>query len=1345
MSHFPSATARRSSHRRSAARSRRPPAAGGRTSAGSRRHAPSSSLDALTPKTIEAPWRGGYRFSHGPHCARTQHPGDPRHEPRRLHPGRRRRGGGSGGPGGGGGSGGQGAGGGGGGSGAGGGGKSAPDPNRYPECGTVSHPIDVVTGRVFTHGIPICTLPGPLPLVWERSYSTAMADRDAGLGYGWGHSLGWELEVRSHRVRVWTGLGTAVDLPKPAEGEEVPGKWGYRLRRDEDGWLLDVGDGVRRRFACAQDGSRRARLTAVEDRNGNRIALAYDEKDGGLVGVTDSAGRRLRLRDRIAGEQRVTTIEVQLDEGRGEWLALGTLTRDRGGDLVAATDADGHGWRHAYDEGHLLVEDTDRNGLTWRFVYDGQRRGVEAWGDYRGRVDPSLAGERPEYLYDQETRWKGIHHCKVNYWDIGFTEVVDFSQARRFHGNEHGTLDKQVIGGAVVAATYREDGWMTSRRNERGGTEVFERNERGSVVRHTGLLGHVTAIERDANDLPIELVDAAGGIHRFERDARGNVTLYVDPTGAATFRRYDARGLVVEEISPNGERTAFSYDAHGNCAEVTLASGATWRFRYDRLGRRTAEIDPFGAETRYRWSARGDLVAVIDPGGATTRYACDGEQHVTEIVDANGGVTSLLWGGYHKLCVRRDANGHEVRLGYNPEGELVEVRNEKGEVHTLRRDGTGKVLEEVTFDGPTICYNYDAAGDLIRRSLGERAQVLLEYDLAGRLIRREYSDGSAEGLEYDELGALIGATWPGGEIRLDRDAAGRVVREIQIIDGVEHRIESAYDREGERVLRETSLGHSEAVERGLFGARRRTVLDGRVVVDHASDVLGREVTRALPGGGRVESAYDLLGRLERQRAVGLSREVHVRPGEPAWVGPRRENVTVDMAYRYDPVGELGASWDQRRGWTSYQYDPVGQLLARVPEQARAEVFRYDPAGNSHEAGQDAAPREYGRGNQLVRKGNTLYRWDAEGRLAEKWVEDPGTGARQAWSYTWSIAGLLESVTTPEGERVEFRYDPFGRRVEKRVGKAPASALEAFRPRSMTRFVWDGDVLVHEIARRAQAEGDPVVEVKTYCFEDDGFAPVAHRDGGGWFHYVNDPIGTPERLVDERGEVACELRREAWGRTEAVQGEGTTTAIRFPGQYEDPETGLCYNRFRYYDSDAGRFISPDPLGLAGESKTYAYAPNTLLWLDPYGLIFARQYSLEEVRAMLAASEGRPSPLTGAPGHPGSEHVQVPPQRLRQRSCGGKTKTSFSSAATQATAVQSALNSPQGQASLAQLDSDASLVRAPPIRASLPWPVTLSQSANGSRPTRIQSSTVTVITDRLPGPGEQLHIQTAFGSP
>jgi len=58
-------------------------------------------------------------------------------------------------------------------------------------------------------------------------------------------------------------------------------------------------------------------------------------------------------------------------------------------------------------------------------------------------------------------------------------------------------------------------------------------------------------------------------------------------------------------------------------------------------------------------------------------------------------------------------------------------------------------------------------------------------------------------------------------------------------------------------------------------------------------------------------------------------------------------------------------------------------------------------------------------------------------------------------------------------------------------------------------------------------------------------------------------------------------------------------LRFQGQYLDRETGLHYNTFRYYDPDIGHFISQDPIGLAGGSNLYQYAPNTSLWIDPWG--------------------------------------------------------------------------------------------------------------------------------------------------
>uniref|UniRef100_UPI000A9BB944 RHS repeat-associated core domain-containing protein n=1 Tax=Pantoea sp. A4 TaxID=1225184 RepID=UPI000A9BB944 len=57
-----------------------------------------------------------------------------------------------------------------------------------------------------------------------------------------------------------------------------------------------------------------------------------------------------------------------------------------------------------------------------------------------------------------------------------------------------------------------------------------------------------------------------------------------------------------------------------------------------------------------------------------------------------------------------------------------------------------------------------------------------------------------------------------------------------------------------------------------------------------------------------------------------------------------------------------------------------------------------------------------------------------------------------------------------------------------------------------------------------------------------------------------------------------------------------------GQYEDRETGLHYNLFRYYDPQVGRFTTPDPIGVLGGTNLYQYAPNPNGWVDPLGLSF-----------------------------------------------------------------------------------------------------------------------------------------------
>jgi RHS repeat-associated protein len=75
-----------------------------------------------------------------------------------------------------------------------------------------------------------------------------------------------------------------------------------------------------------------------------------------------------------------------------------------------------------------------------------------------------------------------------------------------------------------------------------------------------------------------------------------------------------------------------------------------------------------------------------------------------------------------------------------------------------------------------------------------------------------------------------------------------------------------------------------------------------------------------------------------------------------------------------------------------------------------------------------------------------------------------------------------------------------------------------------------------------------------------------------------------------------------GYANANTGETAQThqPLRFQGQYYDVETGLHYNRFRYYEPDVGRYVSSDPIGLIGGVNLYKYAPNPSTWSDPHGL-------------------------------------------------------------------------------------------------------------------------------------------------
>ncbi|WP_223262524.1 RHS repeat domain-containing protein, partial [Variovorax beijingensis] len=106
-------------------------------------------------------------------------------------------------------------------------------------------------------------------------------------------------------------------------------------------------------------------------------------------------------------------------------------------------------------------------------------------------------------------------------------------------------------------------------------------------------------------------------------------------------------------------------------------------------------------------------------------------------------------------------------------------------------------------------------------------------------------------------------------------------------------------------------------------------------------------------------------------------------------------------------------------------------------------------------------------------------------------------------------------------------------------------------------------------------------------------------------YQCDHLGTPQELTDHEGRIAWSAQYKAWGEakqaiSEAGRKAGFRNPIRFQGQYFDDETGLHYNRYRYYDPVSGRFVSKDPIGLEGGVNVHQYAPNPIEWADPLGL-------------------------------------------------------------------------------------------------------------------------------------------------
>jgi RHS repeat-associated protein len=1053
---------------------------------------------------------------------------------------------------------------------------------------SAGHPVDVVTGRAYTDPVTDFRLPGPLWLEFERSYSTAFRERDCGLGFGWSHSFAWELEVHRRYIVLRTPDGRELEFPTLPIAESVLGPDGFVLRRESWGYLLD--DNEENWLAFGQIGASNVyRLTAIQDKNQNRISVAHD--NGALVEIVDSVGRVVRVVRDSSG--RIGGFETRNSRrGPGRWIRLVSYEYDGKGDLIAVTDADGDVTRFAYDR-HLLTQEREPTGLTWHFIYDHSDRCIETWGDYPGRQDPALSARLPMLLADGVTRLKGVRHVRITFFDDDTSEVADPYTVARYFGNPDGTISKAVEG-AVSTRTFDEFGNVASLTDPTGGESFFEHDPRGRLLKRVDARGRTLQITRDAHGRPIEITDPRGGVTKAWYDARGNLEGSSDPAGGVITYRSDERGQLVEHIDARGARTEYSYDDDGNLVSMVQPNGGRWSWEYDELGNVLSQKDAAGNTRRFVLSASGNLIAEYDAEGGVCRYSYDGAGNLVEFIDQDGNVEKYEYGGYHDVYRIVHADGTELSLRYDTESRLLDAINENGEPYTCDRDVLGHLASEVSFDGIRRSFRFDPLGRMTRLDDGAGGHSEFIYDEAGQLAECVYDDGTSETFEYDLLGNISRIVGPEAEVRFERNVLGAVIAEHQTVAGSTVALHYEYDAAGDLIRRTSTLGLDQHIQRDSLGSAARLILDKTHALTFQRNIFGQEIERLLPAGGVIDSEYTANGWLSRRRAIAPQRATPGAKDQPSWVGKRRDGTVSEHAYRYSGTGEVLERWDALRGITTTTYDPRRRVLERLPPSGAGERYSYDRAGNPlPRSGQS---RSYAAGNILTGEGNRRYRYDGDGRLVQK-TEQLEDGTERSWEYKWNAQGLLATVMTPAGERVEFGYDPFARRVQKRVVSISDDGEETLV--RDVRYVWDADVIAHVIEDRGAAEQF----VRTYCYDDDTMVPLAHRDGAAdasssWIHYLNDLTGAPECLVADDGEVVAKVERSARG---AFSFDGSaTTDLRLLGQIADEETGLHYNRFRYFDPEIGRFIAQDPVGPAGGLNLYEQDPNTIGWVDPFGL-------------------------------------------------------------------------------------------------------------------------------------------------
>ena len=763
-------------------------------------------------------------------------------------------------------------------------------------------------------------------------------------------------------------------------------------------------------------------------------------------------------------------------------------------------------------------------------------------------------------------------------------------------------------------------------------TEI-ERDELGRVTAITDSTGRAERIERvDQNEVVVTTAEGRTRRLRCVLEPDGTITeTEVDAAGLTSIARTDSEGrsvahpdgmvetvtrsvrstkrapiTVTQHLSeaPSGRVLARTRESAQDAERVSIGD-RVWIKRFDSTTNTLTTVGPDELESSAQLtpgnslivSARGksDLEIRFDPRRRPKRRRRDG----TEVIHGYDQYNRLAWSEIERVRhqIRHDERGRIVgvhstrgwtKFERDAAGWVVGVTNQAGHETRIERRSDGRIeaIVRPTVDGRAAAERrrHDRDGLLVERSWhdGDAPVMALEYerDSAGRIAAITSSDGKVlVGWDpdtgvlsemYTSDGDSIGWSWD-GDMCTAETIEGRAAA----------RIERIYDEDQRVVTRSVNHGASLTYERGRDGWLKSV---GPLTIER--NLSARQVTGYRLGGLTTSMQRDESGRivshetrLGRMATVFFSEEIdRDDDGRIARVREHAHGVDRVIEYTYDDAGRLVDTRVDGQPLLALRWDDAGNLTS-IDRQGRRVVCTNDEA------------------DRLTSVAGNPTTHDAQGNVLT--IGEEGAARR----CTYDGFAQLRHVADASGRQASYGYDPLGRPIEM------AASVDGSQART-TRLVWDGAHVA------ATLDGDGDIDLHFVGSRADA-TPEAIVRGEHAYLLVRDHLGSVRAVIEAgSGAVVQSMAFDPLGRVLYDTNPGWQP-FGFRGGLTDGVTGLVRFGRRVFDPLIGRFLGPDPDGLAGES------------LNPYEFAHGDPVNPVESRAMTHdTTDG--TPLSSAAG-------------------------------------------------------------------------------------------------------------------